>query len=188
MVRLPSRRSGIRARLCQACLTHTAITPPAGQSVRSKATLRGDTGSVGDVAPPSETGPIAEPSRACPCRRPPARNTRRTLASQQQDTGESHSSVPPSQSIRSRHTPDPSRCTRYVAKHPLRSDTPDQKGCNAYGSGAPPPTTSPTAGNSPPQTPTVRPGRSHTASTYSPRLRTRGAAPVRERYTPSELV
>ena len=30
------------------------------------------------------------------------------------------------------------RCTRYVAMHPLRSETPDQKGCNAYGSGAPP--------------------------------------------------
>ena len=34
--------------------------------------------------------------------------------------------------------PVTSRCTRYVAKHPLRSDAPDQKGCNAYGSGAPP--------------------------------------------------
>ena len=31
-----------------------------------------------------------------------------------------------------------SRHTRYVAIHPLRRDTPDQKGCNAYGSGAPP--------------------------------------------------
>ena len=30
------------------------------------------------------------------------------------------------------------RCTRYVAMHPLRRDAPDQKGCNAYGSGAPP--------------------------------------------------
>ena len=29
--------------------------------------------------------------------------------------------------------------------HPLRRDAPDQKGCNAYGSGAPPPTTSTTA-------------------------------------------
>ena len=28
-------------------------------------------------------------------------------------------------------------CTRYVALHPLRGDTPDQNGCNAYGSGAP---------------------------------------------------
>ena len=43
MVRLPLRRSGIRARHCQACLTHTAITPPAGQSARSKAALRGNT-------------------------------------------------------------------------------------------------------------------------------------------------
>ena len=30
------------------------------------------------------------------------------------------------------------RCTRYVAIHPIRRDAPDQKGCNAYGSGAPP--------------------------------------------------
>ena len=33
------------------------------------------------------------------------------------------------------------RCTRYVAIHPLRGDTPEQKGCNAYGSGAAPPIT-----------------------------------------------
>ena len=80
------------------------------------------------------------------------------------------------------------RCTRYVAIHPIRRNTPDQKGCNAYGSGAPPPTTSTTAGNSSPQTPTGSIERRHTASTCSPRLRTRGAAPVRERYTTSELV
>ena len=29
-------------------------------------------------------------------------------------------------------------CTRYVAMHPLRGATPDQNGCNAYGSGAMP--------------------------------------------------
>ena len=79
--------------------------------------------------------------------------------------------------------PNERRCTRYVAKHPLRRATPDQKGCNAYGSGAAPPTTSPTADTPSPQTPTVRLGRSHTASTYSPRLRTRGAAPVTSRNT-----
>ena len=28
------------------------------------------------------------------------------------------------------------RCTRYGPLHPLRGTTPDQKGCNAYGSGA----------------------------------------------------
>ena len=82
-----------------------------------------------------------------------------------------------------RAAPVPSRCTRSVAPHPIRRATPDQKGCNAYGSGAPPPTTSPTAGNSAPQTPTVRIGRRHTASTCSPRLRTRDAAPVTSRYT-----
>ena len=75
------------------------------------------------------------------------------------------------------------RCTRYVAMHPIRRDAPDQKGCNAYGSGAPPPATSPTTGNSSPQTPTVCIGRRHTASTYSSRLRTRGVAPFREHYT-----
>ena len=32
--------------------------------------------------------------------------------------------------------PVTSRCTRYVAMHPLRRDAPEQKGCNAYGSGA----------------------------------------------------
>ena len=76
----------------------------------------------------------------------------------------------------------------HAAIHPIRRGAPDQKGCNAYGSGAPPPTTSPTAGNSSPQTPTVCIGRRHMASTCSPRLRTRGAAPVKERYTTSELV
>ena len=75
------------------------------------------------------------------------------------------------------------RCTRYVAMHPLRRDAPDQKGCNAYGSGAPPSTTSTTSDNPSPQTPTVRIGRCNTASTCSPRLRTRGATPFREHYT-----
>ena len=42
--------------------------------------------------------------------------------------------------------PDPSQYTRSVAIHPIRRNTPDQKSCNAYGSGAPPPETSPTAG------------------------------------------
>ena len=37
-----------------------------------------------------------------------------------------------------RPAPNERRCTRYVAKHPLRRNAPDQKGCNAYGSGAPP--------------------------------------------------
>ena len=87
-----------------------------------------------------------------------------------------------------RAAPVTSRYTRYVALHPLRRDAPDQKGCNAYGSGAPPPTTSPTADIPSQHTTTGSIGRRHTASTCSPRLRTRGAAPVRERYTTSELV
>ena len=44
----------------------------------------------------------------------------KTLASQQQDTGESHSSAPPSQPTRSRQAPVTSRCTCYVAMHPIR--------------------------------------------------------------------
>ena len=70
-----------------------------------------------------------------------------------------------------------------AALHPLRRDAPDQKRCNAYRSGTPPPTTSTTAANPSPQTPTGSIGRSHTASKCSPRLRTRGAAPVTSRST-----
>ena len=61
-------------------------------------------------------------------------------------------------------TPVTSQNTRYVAIHPLRRDAPDQKGCNAYGSGAPPPTTSSTAGTPSRHTTTGSIGRSHTAS------------------------
>ena len=82
-----------------------------------------------------------------------------------------------------RAAPVTSRYTRYVAAHPLRRAAPDQKGCNAYGSGAPPPTTSTTAGNSSPQTPTVHLGRCDTASTCSRRFRARAAAPVTSRCT-----
>ena len=82
-----------------------------------------------------------------------------------------------------RATPDPSRYTRYVAAHPLRRDTPDQKRCNAYGSGAPPPTTSQTADNSSPQTPTVHLGRCDTASTCSPGSEREALHPLR-RATP----
>ena len=82
-----------------------------------------------------------------------------------------------------RAAPDPSRCTRYVALHPLRRNAPDQKGCNAYGSGAPPPTTSQIAGNSSPQTPAVRLGRCDTASTCSPGSEREALHPLR-RATP----
>ena len=37
-----------------------------------------------------------------------------------------------------RPAPNERRYTRSVALHPLRRNAPDQKGCNAYGSGAPP--------------------------------------------------
>ena len=76
-------------------------------------------------------------------------------------------------------------CTHSVAMHPLRRDAPDQKGCNAYGSGAPPPTTSTTAGTPSRHTTTGRIRRSHTASKHSHRFHARGAAPVTSRYTRS---
>ena len=38
-------------------------------------------------------------------------------------------------------TPVTGQCTPYGAVHPLRGTAPDQKGCNAYGSGAAPPIT-----------------------------------------------
>ena len=40
----------------------------------------------------------------------------------------------------------PWRCTRYVALHPLRGAAPEQKGCNAYGSGVLPLGTSESVG------------------------------------------
>ena len=88
-------------------------------------------------------------------------------------------SLSPTRSTPVARGPHERRCTRYVAIHPIRRDAPDQKGCNAYGSGAPPPTTSPTAGNSPPQTPTVRLGRCDTASTCSPGSEREALHPLR---------
>ena len=126
------------------------------------------------ATPPPTTSPTADT---------PSRHT--TTGS----IGRRHTTSTHSNRFRARAVaPVRSRYTRSVAIHPIRRDAPDQKGCNAYGSGATPPTTSPTAGNSSPQTPTVCIGRRHMASTCSPRLRTRGAAPVKERYTTSELV
>ena len=69
------------------------------------------------------------------------------------------------------------RCTRYVALHPLRGAAPDQNGCIAYRSGAPPTPTSPNAdthtsprtGSAPPTTATHQLDR-HCAS-YSPAQR-----------------
>ena len=82
----------------------------------------------------------------------------------------SHTNKPPRRAAR----PHTGRYTRYVALHPLRGAAPDQNGCNAYGSGAPPtPTssnadthTSPGAGSAPSTTATHQLDR-HCA-TYSP--------------------
>ena len=53
------------------------------------------------------------------------------------------------QAQKTRQPPQPPQarghCTRYVAVHPLRGGAPEQKGCNAYGSGVAPTPTSPTA-------------------------------------------
>ena len=73
-------------------------------------------------------------------------------------------------------------CTRYGALHPLRHATPDQKRCNAHGSGAPPlPTNTFTATRS-----RHTPSDGHTATTGS-RRRTgfipASATPVTGRYT-----
>ena len=74
--------------------------------------------------------------------------------------------------------PRKSRCTRYVALHPLRRDAPEQKGCNAYGSGAPPPTTSTTADISSRHT-------QATASDAATQPRNTRPAPYKRRYTRS---
>ena len=101
------------------------------------------------------------------------------------------------------------RCTRYGALHPLRGATPEQKGCNADGSGAVPtdrvqclqigcsaPATTTTARNSCPHTLSGSPRRSHTATRCSSQQRVgiaaetkqelhplRGSTPVTGRYT-----
>ena len=85
----------------------------------------------------------------------------------------SHTNKPPRRASR----PHTGRCTRYVALHLLRGAAPDQNGCIAYGSGAPPTPTSPNAdthtsprtGSAPPTTATHYLDR-HCA-TYSPAQR-----------------
>ena len=65
----------------------------------------------------------------------------------------SHSQAQPRRASQPHRAPHPQqgaapvmwRCTSYVALHLLRSAAPVQNGCIAYGSGAPPTLTSPTA-------------------------------------------
>ena len=86
------------------------------------------------------------------------------------------------------------RCTRSVAMHPLRRDTPDRKGCNAYGSGAPTPTTSTTAGFSSRHTQpatsdtAIHPQNARSSSAREALHQLGSITPVREHYTTSELV
>ena len=140
MVRLPSRRSGIRARHCQALLDshgdHTCGWTISAQQghVAWRCWFRWGCGAS------SGTSPVVESSRVCVHRRPPARNAPRTLASQQQDTGESHSSAPPSQSIRSRQASVREHSTRSEGGESSRSGvTPHRsQACTRIFSLAPP--------------------------------------------------
>ena len=84
-----------------------------------------------------------------------------------------------------RGAPVTSRNTRYVALHPLRRDTPvtsqctRSEGVQCLRIGCTAPTTSTTADNSPPQTPTVHLGRCDTASTCSPGSEREALHPLR---------
>ena len=65
-------------------------------------------------------------------------------------------------------------CTRYGTLHLLRDAAPDQNGCTAYGSGAPPTLTSTTVANAPPPPkhppiPHVIPWRPNLAAPQKPR-------------------
>ena len=65
-------------------------------------------------------------------------------------------------------------CTRYGTLHLLRDAAPDQNGCTAYGSGAPPTPTSTTVANAPPPPthppiPHVIPWRPNLAAPQKPR-------------------
>ena len=73
----------------------------------------------------SGTSPVVESSRVC------------AYHGHQRQMSLKHS--PPSSRTRANHPVAHLPLSRYGAgKHPLRRDAPDQKGCIAYGSGAPP--------------------------------------------------
>ena len=71
----------------------------------------------------------------CPPRQAQLRTVPPDIPKRQHQTQPHHLEIPARLRTRGA-TPDPSRCTRYMALHPLRGATPDQKGCTAYGSGA----------------------------------------------------
>ena len=129
MFRLPSFPTGIHMLHCRVCLTRTAIAPAAGRSVRSKATLPVDTGSVG------VSRPIAHRHHAARCS---------PITLQRSTIPVSTDSVAPPSSKPTRgnvHSKNPQRSispASQAALHPLRGATPNQKGCNACGSGAVP--------------------------------------------------
>ena len=138
MLRLPSRRSGNRARHYRNCLPHVVITPASGRSASSKATLHGDTTPEGMSRPighkPQGSGAPPRMTNTTANNCDPFTHSRSVSRTPCKRRDTCSVAVHP---IR-RDAPDPSRYTRSVAVHPFRRGAPDQKGCNAYGSGAAP--------------------------------------------------
>mgnify|MGYP000891039534 CR=1 FL=1 len=136
---------------------------PAIRSARSKATFRGDAGSVGDVAP----------------HRQQASSRIWRVAT----------SLPAFYRPRSRSgAPVTSRCTRYVTMHPIRrgvmhTDRVHRLPQQAQLREIPPDTPQPTA----PDT-TTRPRNARSSSKREALHRLGSITPVREHYTTSELV
>ena len=115
---------------CRVCLTRTAIAPAAGRSVRSKATLPVDTVSV------RVSRPIAHRHHAARCS--PITLQRSTIPVST-DSVAPPSSKPTHGNVHSKNPQRSISPASQAALHPLRGATPNQKGCNADGSGAVPP-------------------------------------------------
>ena len=189
---------------CRVCLTHTAIAPAAGRSVRSKATLPVDTVSV------RVSRPIAHRHHAARCS--PITLQRSTIPVST-DSVAPPSSKPTHGNVHSKNPQRSISPASQAALHPLRGATPNQKGCNACGSGAVPtdrvqcPPQQPQLRATPAHTPypavpdAATQPRSHTATRCSPQQRVgiaaetkwalhpiRSTPPLREPDTTSELV
>ena len=137
-----------------------AITPAAGRPARCTVTLPGDTGSVGDVVPHRQqalsriwrvaTSPtrVLQAQITQQCTRyvaihPNRRGVMPTDRAHRLPQQAKPRAIPPHRTqpsasdaaTRPRHAHP---CSEREALHPFRRDAPDQKGCNAYGSGVPP--------------------------------------------------
>ena len=134
---------------CRVCLTHTAIAPAAGRSVRSKATLPVDTVSV------RVSRPIAHRHHAARCS--PITLQRSTIPVST-DSVAPPSSKPTHGNVHSKNPQRSISPASQAALHPLRGATPNQKGCNACGSGAVPTDRV----QCPPQQPQLRATPAHT--------------------------